>query len=128
MESISEDLKIYFIKLLKTIETQASFTLGNKRIVNKTRIDDILCCIDVNFPEILKKYNKVYGIDKNVKSFDLYKQLIANIKNKPLLFGKDSYAVNYKEVLAILQLLEQSLNADINYVLKTYPELTKENP
>ena len=93
MSEISMDLDMYLKKLIKTIETQSSFSFGNKRFVNKTRIDDILCCIDVNFPNLLKIFRQEYGKDKSVRSFSLYEQLIANIKNKPP-FGKDSYMVN----------------------------------
>lgn len=122
MSEISSDLEMYFNKLIKTIETQASFSFGNKKIVNKTRIDDILCCIDVNFPEILKHYLKEYGTDKHVHCFRLYEQLISNIKiNVPL--SKDNYAVNYNEVLNIVPLLKETINADVMYVKKTYTNI-----
>lgn len=122
MEHINGDLAIYLNKLVKTIETQASFEFGNVRILDQTRIDDILCCIDINFPAILNKYLKAYGRDRNVKSFDVYKKLISNIKIKPPL-TKNSYAVNYKEVVELVKLLQGSLVQDVTYVCKTYPEL-----
>lgn len=122
METISADLLKYLNKLAKTIETQASFSFGNKKNVNKTRIDDILCCIDVNFPQILKRFQQEYGKDKHVKSFEVYEQLIANIKIKPL-FGKDSYMVNFEAVTKLIPLLKQSIENDINYISKTYTGL-----
>ena len=122
MESINADLLKYLNKLVKTIETQASFSLGSKKTVNKTRIDDILCCIDVNFPKILKRFQQEYGKDQHVRSFNVYEQLIANIKIKPL-FGKDSYMVNYDEVVKLIPVLKQSIEADINYIQRTYTNL-----
>ncbi len=123
METINADLLKYLNKLVNTIETQASFSLGNKKMVNKTRIDDILCCIDVNFPSILKRFQQEYGRDGHVKSFTLYEQLIANIKIKPL-FGKDSYMVNYDKVVNIIPMLKQSIENDIHYIERTYSNLT----
>jgi len=122
MGVVSGELEKYLKKLIKTIETQASFSFGNKKIVNKTRIDDILCCIDVNFPEILKRFLKEYGTDKNVRCFKIYEKLIANIKIKPLL-GNDSYAVNYNEVSALIPQLKESIETDVNYVQRTYAGL-----
>ena len=122
MESINADLLKYLNKLVKTIETQASFSVGSQKTVNKTRIDDILCCIDVNFPKILKRFQQEYGKDQHVRSFNVYEQLIANIKIKPL-FGKDSYMVNYDEVVKLIPVLKQSIEADINYIQRTYTNL-----
>lgn len=126
MEEINSNLGTYINKLIKTIETQASFSFGNKRIVNKTRIDDILCCIDVNFPKILKAFQKEYDADKNVRSFSIYQSLINNIKITPF-WNKDSYMVNYKQVLDIVEVLKQAFVADVNYIKKTYPNLLNES-
>lgn len=122
MDSINEDLTMYLKKLIKTIETQASFSFGNIKILNQTRIDDILCCVDINFPKIIGICMKEYGNDRNLRGMGLYRELIANIKNKPP-FAKTSYAVNYKEVLDIAEKLPQALADDIAYIKKTYPNL-----
>ena len=117
------NLKMYFDKLIKTIETQASFKFGNKHIVDKQRIDDILCCIDANFPKILKLYKKHHGsTDKNIKSFKEYDRLIANIKIKPIL-GNNSYSINYKETVQIASNLGITLSSDVKYIEKSYPNL-----
>ena len=122
MSTEYDDLKMYLNKLVKTIETQSSFDFGNKRILNKTRVDDILCCIDVNFPEELKLFKKHGQTDKNVLSYKLYDKLIANIKIKPL-FGTSSYAVNYREVVEYVRLLNESFEKDVLYIKKTYPNI-----
>lgn len=123
MDDNIANLKMYFDKLIKTIETQASFKFGNKRIVDKQRIDDILCCIDANFPEILKLYRKQYGnTDKNVKSFKVYDLLLANIKIKPL-FGTNSYSINYSETLQLAANIGRTFASDISYIERSYPDL-----
>ena len=122
MDFENNDLHMYITKLIKTIETQSSFSFGNKRILDKTRIDDILCCIDANFPDLLKKFKKHGQPDKNVKSYKLYDRIIANIKIKPLI-GTSSYAVNYREVRELAEILEQAIAADVSYIAKAYPNL-----
>ena len=123
MEQISDDLKRYLNKLVKTIETQASFKLGNTYILNKTRIDDIICCIDVNFPKALKLFKKHGEYDRHVQSFNLYDKLIVNIKTKMPLIGKVNYSINYSEVVSTVQDLMQSIPQDTAYIEKTYPYL-----
>ena len=119
----NDNLKNLFNKLVKTIETQASFTFGNKRIVDKQRIDDILCNIDIEFPEILRRYRNKHGnTDKNIQSFKTYEKLIANIKIKPL-FGKNSYSINYKEVVQLVATIGSNFAHDIKYLEEFYPEL-----
>mgnify|MGYP003571322105 CR=1 FL=1 len=122
MEYINDELIVYLNKLIKTIETQSTLEFGNIKIIDQTRVDDILCCIDINFPEILKKYQKAYGKDRNVKSFDLYQKLINNIKIKPPL-TKSKYAVNYSEAFELVKLLKYYFVQDVTYVCKTYPDL-----
>ena len=117
-----EELKMYLNKLVKTIETQSSFEFGNKRIVNKTRIDDILCCIDANIPEELKLFKKHGQSDKHIKSFNIYNSLIANIRIKPIM-GDSSYAINYKEVVELAKIINVTFQQDVEYIRKTYPGL-----
>lgn len=121
--SETEELKMYFNKLLKTIETQAAFKLGNKYLLDKQRIDDILCCIDANFPAILKNYRKKYNnLDKNIQSYKSYDSLIANIKIKPPL-GNNSYFINYNEVVMLIKGFDSHLSNDIKYLKENYPDL-----
>ncbi|MCQ2738923.1 MAG: hypothetical protein MJ237_01705 [bacterium] len=113
----------YFVKLKKTLNSQAVFSLGDKRYVNKQRIDDILCCIDASFPKKLKTFKSRFDrADANVKSYDIYQNLINNIRIKPL-FGKDNYSINYTKAIKLIDDLEESINNDLIYIEKFYPAL-----
>lgn len=125
MDTETANLKMYFDKLVKTIETQSSFKFGDMYLVDKQRIDDILCCIDANFPHILKAYHKKYGdIDKAIKSFNHYNSLIENIKIKPPL-GNNSYLINYNKVIEIIAILGNSFASDIKYINENYSNLNE---
>lgn len=126
MDYINEDLMQYLNKLVKTIETQSSFEFGNVRILEQNRIDDILCCIDINFPKLLHKFKKAYAKDTAVQSFNIYRKLISNLKVKPPL-TKNKYAVNYAEVVALVDDLKHSFVEDIAYICKKYPNLLEDD-
>ena len=122
MDYINDDLIMYLNKLVKTVETQSSFSFGNVYIISQNRIDDILCCIDVNFPQLLKTYAKEFGIHRNIKSFEIYEKLIASIKIKPP-FCKTVYAMSFDKVSRYVDELKQSFVDDIKYIKKTYPNM-----
>ena len=126
MEYINEDLMLFLDKLVKTVATQSSFDLGNMRVLEQNRIDDILCCIDINFPKLLHKCKKAYADDTAIKSFDIYRRLINNLKNR-IPFVKDKYAVNYAEVVELADELKHSFVEDIAYICKTYPGLLEDD-
>ena len=117
------NLHQYFAKLKKEIEENAGFKLGNKSFVDKQRTDDILCCIDVNFPEKLKKFREKFGdFDKNIRCFRMYQELINNIKIKPPL-GNSSYAVNRSESLELIDRVEKCIIRDAKHLEENYPNL-----
>ena len=126
MEAINDDLYMYLDKLVKTLSTQSNFTFCGIYVINQTRIDDILCCIDINYPKILKTFKKEQEEDKNVHSIKLYENLIKNIRIK-LPFVRANYFVNYGEVVNIVKLLKQSFPADVAYITKSYPGLSSRN-
>jgi len=54
----ANEIKAYANKLLKIIQRETTFSFMNLRLVNKNRVDDILCCIDASFPEEYRIYTK----------------------------------------------------------------------
>ena len=53
-DEASIEIKKYLRKLVKIINEEASFTFFKVKIVEKKRIDDILCCVDATFPDEYK--------------------------------------------------------------------------
>lgn len=125
MEAINDDLYMYLDKLVKTIGTQSNFTFCGVYVINQNRVDDILCCIDINFPKILKIFQKEHGYDRNVRSLQFFDKLIRNIKIK-LPFIKTNYFVNYSEVVKLVKLLKQSFPEDVAYIKKSFPKLFRD--
>ena len=113
-EEASIQLKKYFRKLLKTINEEASFTLLKVKIINKKKIDDILCCIDATFPDDYKEYVKKNGM-KRLKSAGHYQQLVVSIRRK-VWFDSNSYDVLYKDAIALIEVIISTIDNDIRKV------------
>ena len=125
MLSNEEEISIlidYLNKLEKFIKDEPSFNFGNKKIYDKKRVDDILCCVDSSMPSEFNKYLNTYGENKEIKTFKYRRKLIENIKIKPPI-GNNSDFVNYSETLQAINFLKKCIPPDISYIRANYPNL-----
>lgn len=105
------ELKKYLKKLQYLIEKEASFTLVKTKIVDKKKIDDILCCIEATFPDDYKKFVK----SRKLKSYTYYIQLLEAIKNRFWL-STMVYSVRHNEAMVLIAGMLNSIESDINFV------------
>ena len=108
------NFKKYLKKLLAVIERDASFVLFDTRIVDKKRIDDVMCCIEASWPEDYKKYIKKFG-DRDVKSSRCYEKIILAIRNR-FFFSTSCYSVKYGDALQTISMLMKTIDADMGYI------------
>ena len=87
-------------------------------MVNKAKIDDILCCIEGSFPQEYKDYLKKYGSNK-LNSNVYLTNLHAAIKNR-FFFSTTSYAVRVRETEQLINAICLSLTADFNKIMQDY--------
>ena len=110
------ELKKYLKKLRILIENDAIFTLFKVKIVDKKKVDDLLCCIESSFPAEYKVFVNRVGSDR-VKSHAFYNKLLGAIKNK-FMFSTDVYAVNHKDALGYIVGLQNALSSDIENIFR----------
>ena len=108
------EFKKYLKKLLQVIENEASFFLLSSRIIDKKRIDDVMCCIEASWPEDYKKYIAKFDT-KKIKSPLYYKQLILAVKNR-FFFSTSCYSVNYRLALQAIHSLSTSIESDMRFI------------
>lgn len=108
------EFKKYLKKLLQVIENEASFFLLSSRIIDKKRIDDVMCCIEASWPEDYKKYIAKFDT-KKIKSPLYYKQLILAVKNR-FFFSTSYYSVNYRLALQAIHSLSTSIESDMRFI------------
>ncbi len=117
MENIEEniaELQKYLKKLKNIIEKEASFSFGDTRIINKKKIDDVLCCIEASLPSMYKAYLKKGGVRK-LSSNSCYLQLIGAIKNK-FFFSTNVYKVKVASSIGCINTLMKTFASDIRFV------------
>ncbi len=112
-ESIIE-LRKYLKKLSNVIENNASFTFFKVKVVDKNRIDDILCCIEATFPDEYKKLLKQKQTGK-YKSISLYHSLRASIQRK-FIFSSEAYLIRYKDAQSFIAEFSVILEQDIKFL------------
>ena len=110
------DFKKYLKKLKYIISNDATFKFGNKHLLEKKKVDDILCCVEASWP---KEY-KVYISKKNPRKLrcpESYKNMIKAIKNK-FFFSTNHYYVNCDCALHAIDSLIRNIDSDLNYIFK----------
>ena len=108
------ELQKYLRKLSKVINECVCFTWMNKKIVDKHRVDDVLCCIEGSLPDSYQNYVKK-NHKKQLSSYTTYMQLLQAIKNKPL-FSTSHYSVNFNEANILINRLIKEFECDIKRI------------
>lgn len=113
-ESIIE-LKKHLKKLTTVINNNASFTFFKIKVVDKNRVDDVLCCIEACFPDEYKKILKQKT--SKYRSVTLYHSLKASIQRRFIL-SSESYSIKYKDALSLIAGFAIVLEQDIRFIYK----------
>ena len=114
-ETVTEILK-YLKKLDNVLQTDAVFNLGNTKLVKKSRIDDLLCCLEASLPKEFKNYKPKIG-QRFLQSLTIWHQLNDEIKNVFKL-NKNLYSINVHDATRMIQILEKTIASDINKVYR----------
>lgn len=110
----TQEFKKYLKKLMQVIEMESGFNLIDSRIIDKKRIDDVMCCIEASWPEDYKKYITQFDA-KKLKSPIYYKQLVWAIKNR-FFFSTSCYSVKYKQATQAISSLLFSIESDMKFI------------
>ena len=115
-DEVVVEVKKYILKLKKIIQNEATFVFFTNKLVNKKKIDDILCCIEGALPSDYAEYIKKYGVNSLQSNIFLQKVHQA-IKNK-FMMSSDSYLVDYKKTEKMLFLFITNLREDLLHIAK----------
>ena len=105
-----QDLKLYLNKLKRIITNESSFSFGNKRIISKSRVDDIVCCVQANYPDDFTEYVKRNGI-KSLQSHLCYQQLLA-VVTKKFILSPEHYLIDFARFIGLLGMLIQTMEKE----------------
>ena len=111
------ELQKYLKKLEKIIINEASFSFGNNKIVSKSKLDDILCCIEATFPQEYKIFAQ-RNSSKKLKSYEYFKQLQNAIRRNFFLSG-NSYSVDFARSKQLIGSISSSISYDMRILTES---------
>ena len=117
MVNLSNDiteLKKYINKLVFYASREAVFNFGDLKILDKTRVDDLLCCIESNIPESYKAYVKS-TLKNKPKSHICYMQFITIVRKEFFLSSKH-YIVRLNDMISVTRAFVLELEADLRSI------------
>ena len=104
-------LKDYLKKIQKIISYNADISFGSTRLIKKSKIDDILCCVFASMPDLYKKYLKA-DYDKRFSSINTFRMLDIELKHKFFL-NQNMYSINLNKCNQLINAVFNSIDNDI---------------
>ena len=114
MHECTTEFKKYLKKLHQVIENESKFDFWGTRIIDKSRFDDVFCCIEANWPADYKKFLQ-YLDARKLRSPMCYTALVAATKNK-FFFSSSYYAVKYTKAIQAISSLMLSIDDDMTFI------------
>ena len=110
----SLELKKYLKKLLRLIEYEATFTFFKTKLIDKSRADDIICCIEASFPKEYKEFVKRTG-GKKLRSNFLWIQVLEAVRNK-FCFSTCVYSVRTAAAIQAITSMGSVIDSDMRII------------
>lgn len=108
-------LKDYLKKLQKIINFEATFTFSHWKLVKKTRIDDIMCCIYATLPDTYKRMLKTKTDIQRYNSVLCY-GLLTKLIARTFFLDKNLVIVNITEVNKLINCIIMTIEQDIHSI------------
>lgn len=105
------ELSKYIKKLTFYVSREATFNIGNIKILDKSRVDDLLCCIESSLPDAFKKHIRHVRNDRP-KSQICYMQLISSVRKKFFL-SSGHYIVKESEIISVTKAFLANIESDL---------------
>lgn len=110
-----EALKDYLNKLQKIINFEATFSFSHYKLVKKTRIDDIMCCIYATLPDSYKRMLKTKQDIQKYNSVLCY-GLLTKLLSKKFFLDKNLCIVNVTDINKLINGIVVSVEKDIHSI------------
>ncbi len=114
-------IKDYFKKLQKVINFDSTFSFASIRLVKKSKIDDIICCVYAKLPDSYKKMLKTKVDVKRYNSVLCYSVLTKLLARKFFL-DKNLCMINITEANKLISSIILGIERDINSIEKLFEE------
>lgn len=117
LEEQKENINAYLKKLRRIISMENSFSFGNSKIVSKSRIDDIICCVQASYPDAFRDYIKKNG-PKSLETQTYFLKLV-EISTKKFFLSQDHYIVSLLDFDKCLSAFSQTMKRETQKVVNS---------
>ncbi len=114
-------IKDYLKKLQKVVNFDHSFSFAGIRLVKKSKIDDILCCVYAKLPESYKKMLKT-KVDVQRYNSVLCYGLLTKLLAKKFFLDKNLCIIHITEVNKLISSVILGIERDINNIEKLFED------
>ena len=114
-------IKDYLKKLQKVVNFDHSFSFAGIRLVKKSKIDDILCCVYAKLPESYKKMLKT-KVDVQRYNSVLCYGLLTKLLAKKFFLDQNLCIIHITEVNKLISSVILGIERDINNIEKLFED------
>lgn len=114
-------IKDYLKKLQKVIDYDATFSFLGIKLVKRSRLDDVLCCIYAKLPGSYKKMLKTKVDVKRYNSVLCY-SLITKLLSKKFFLDPNLCVVRVSEIAKLIQSVLSTIERDIKSIEQMFSE------
>ena len=108
-------IKDYMKKLQKVINFDATFSIAGFKLIQKRKIEDVLCCVYAKLPEAYKKMLKT-KVDVQRYNSVLCYSLLMKLLSKKFFLDKNLIIVRVNEVNKLISAVIVSIDRDISTI------------
>jgi hypothetical protein len=116
-QAVIGDFNKYLTKLNTIISNQANFSFVGYKIIEKSKIDDVLCCLQSIIPKEYKQYQLWNRQEHQLSSQILYTELLETL-NRNFLGNKNLCIVTANKTYNLISSLKKQFPIDLNIIAK----------
>lgn len=116
-----DSIKDYLKKLQKVINFDHTFSFAGIRLIKKSKIDDILCCVYAKLPESYKKMLKT-KVDVQKYNSVLCYSLLMKLLSRKFFLDKNMCMIHVTEANKLISAVILGIERDIDSIEKLFSE------
>jgi len=107
-------IRDYFKKLQRVLVAEVDFNLLDRKLIKRSKVDDILCCVYASLPNNYKRIIKINKEDKypSVNSFRVLNKELS----RKFFFNSNLYSINVDKCNRLISVITATIEKDMNII------------
>ena len=111
LQESAQTIKKYLSKLALVIQKESTLSFFKTKLIDKSRIDDIICCIEASFPDEYKAVIRRTGTGGYIKTYKHWQQVLFAVRNNFKLVPT-FYSVKADDALRAIASMSTGIESD----------------